>query len=29
MMEVNNVAMDCMEERIVDMNKLEYDMDCA
>ena len=29
MMEVNNVATDCMEERIVDMNKLEYDMDCA
>ena len=29
MMEVNKVAMDCMEERIVAMNKLEYDMDCA
>ena len=29
MMEVNNVAMNCMEERIVAMNKLEYDVDCA
>ena len=29
MMEVNKVTMDCIEERIVAMNKLEYDMDCA
>ena len=29
MMEVNKVTIDCMEERIVAMNKLEYNMDCA
>ena len=28
-MEDNHVIMDCMEERIVAMNKLEYELDCS
>ena len=27
-MELDHVAMDCMEERIVDMNKREYELEC-
>ena len=28
-MELDHVVMDCMEERIVDMNKREYEMECS
>ena len=28
-MELDHVAMDCMEERIVDINRREYALDCA
>ena len=28
-MELGHVVMDCMEERIVDMNKREYEMECS
>ena len=27
-MEYDHVVMDCMEKRIVEQNKLEYDRDC-